>query len=79
MTPQSQLNRAIGGLTRKADACKKTETFGQVSSAVKQSANKRQDGEISEASLFGAPTPKILTESGKTVLMDDFDFEESFL
>lgn len=73
MTPQSQINRA-GGFTRKAG--NKTDTFGQVSSAVKNSATKRPSGSVREGGLFGAPTPKMLTGTGKkSVLLDDDDFE----
>lgn len=82
MTPQSQLNRAAGGLTKRAEGTKKTETFGQISSAVKQSAQKRESGSVCEGSMFSPPTPKILTGQGcKSVLMDDEDYDEmtSFL
>lgn len=74
MTPQSQVTR--GGLTKRADA-NKTESFGQVVSAVKQQAQKRVTSEIGDGSLLGQPTPKMLTGCGKkSVLLDDEDFEE---
>ena len=75
MTPQSQLNKNRGALTRKAQP--EVDGFAQVSSAVKNSAQNRPKETIREEGLFGMDQPKIV-EAGtgkKSVLMDDDEFD----
>lgn len=75
MTPQSQLNKNRGALTRKA--CKEVESFAQVSSAVKNSAqNRPKETSMREEGLFGMEMPRIVEGQGKkSVLMDDDEFD----